>query len=80
MLDALERGDVAVVSEAGMPGISNPGYELVRAAIERDVPVVPIPGASAPISALTASGLPTDRFLYLGLLAPAGHGAAAGPG
>lgn len=68
VLGALERGDVAMVSEAGMPGISDPGFELVRAAIERGVTVTPLPGASAPVAALTASGLPTDRFLYLGFL------------
>ena len=68
ILAALDRGDVAVVSEAGMPGISDPGYELVRAAVERGITVVPLPGASAPVAALTASGLPTDRFLYLGFL------------
>ncbi len=67
-LAALERGDVALVSEAGMPGISDPGYELVRAAVERGVTVTPLPGPSAPIAALAAAGLPTDRFLYLGFL------------
>jgi len=68
ILDALERGDVAVVSEAGMPGLSDPGYELVRAALERDIRVVPIPGANALTAALVASGLPTDQFIYLGFL------------
>lgn len=68
ILDALRQGDVALVSEAGMPGISDPGYDLVRAAIDGGVPVVSIPGASAPVAALAASGLPTDRFLYLGFL------------
>lgn len=68
LLDALAKGDVALVSEAGMPGISDPGYELVRAALERGIPVVPVPGPSAPLAALAASGLPTDRFLYLGFL------------
>ena len=51
-----------------MPGLSDPGYELVRAAIERDLPVVPIPGPSAPVTALVVSGLPSDSFLYLGFL------------
>ncbi len=68
LLAALETGDVALVSEAGMPGISDPGYELVRAAVERGVTVTPLPGPSAPIAALAAAGLPTDRFLYLGFL------------
>jgi 16S rRNA (cytidine1402-2'-O)-methyltransferase len=68
ILDCLKEGDVALVSEAGMPGISDTGYELVSAAIERGIPVVPIPGASAIITALVASGLPSDQFLYLGFL------------
>lgn len=68
ILDTLERGDVAVISEAGMPGLSDPGYELVRAAIERNIRVVPIPGPSALTAALVASGFPTDQFLYLGFL------------
>ncbi len=68
ILAALEQGDVAVISEAGMPGLSDPGYELVRAALARDFPVVPIPGPSALTAALVASGLPTDQFVYLGFL------------
>jgi 16S rRNA (cytidine1402-2'-O)-methyltransferase len=68
ILGALERGDVAVISEAGMPGLSDPGYELVSAALARDVRVVPIPGANALTTALVASGLPTDQFVYLGFL------------
>lgn len=68
LLRALESGDVAVISEAGMPGLSDPGYELVRAAIERGIPIVPIPGPSAVITALVVSGLPTDSFVYLGFL------------
>ncbi len=68
ILGALERGDVAVISEAGMPGLSDPGYELVRAALARDFRVVPIPGANALTAALVASGLPTDQFVYLGFL------------
>ncbi len=66
ILDALTRGDVAVISEAGMPGLSDPGYELVVAAIARNIRVVPIPGPSALTAALVASGLPTDQFVYLG--------------
>ncbi|MEW5718565.1 MAG: 16S rRNA (cytidine(1402)-2'-O)-methyltransferase [Chloroflexota bacterium] len=68
ILGALERGDVAVISEAGMPGLSDPGYELVRAALAREFRVVPIPGANALTAALVASGLPTDQFVYLGFL------------
>lgn len=68
ILQQLETGDVAVVSEAGMPGISDPGYELVVAATEKGLRVVPIPGASAVISAVAASGLPADSFLFMGFL------------
>ncbi|MEH1932607.1 MAG: 16S rRNA (cytidine(1402)-2'-O)-methyltransferase [Nostoc sp.] len=59
---------IALVSDAGMPGISDPGYELVKACIEAGIPVVPIPGANAAITALSASGLPTDRFVFEGFL------------
>lgn len=68
ILTVLESGDVALVSEAGTPLFSDPGYELVQAAIEQGFPVVSIPGPSALTSALPLSGLPTDRFLYLGFL------------
>ena len=68
MLDYLEQGDMALVSEAGMPGISDPGYELIVAALEQGIPVVPVPGASAVVTALAASGLATDRFTFLGFL------------
>jgi len=68
LLNYLEKEDIALVSEAGMPGLSDPGYELIIAAIERGISVVPIPGASAVITALVVSGLPTDQFLYLGFL------------
>ncbi|HEY4679590.1 MAG TPA: 16S rRNA (cytidine(1402)-2'-O)-methyltransferase, partial [Candidatus Angelobacter sp.] len=60
--------NVAQVSDAGMPGISDPGYRVIKLAIERGVPVVPIPGASAVVAALAASGLPTDSFEFLGFL------------
>ncbi|UCB42231.1 MAG: 16S rRNA (cytidine(1402)-2'-O)-methyltransferase [Dehalococcoidales bacterium] len=68
ILEHLEEGDVALVSEAGMPGISDPGYEIVTAAIQRGFQVVPIPGPSVVTAALAVSGLPTDRFIYLGFL------------
>ncbi len=69
VMDYLEKGkNVALVSDAGTPGISDPGYNLVQAALESGVKVVPIPGASAVITALCASGLPTDKYLYLGFL------------
>ncbi|HEU4981345.1 MAG TPA: 16S rRNA (cytidine(1402)-2'-O)-methyltransferase [Acidobacteriaceae bacterium] len=61
---------IAVVSDAGMPGISDPGSLLVKAALEAGVAVVPVPGANAALSALIASGLNTDEFLFLGFLAP----------
>ena len=67
-LEALGRGDLALVSDAGTPALNDPGYELVRAALEAGHTVSPIPGPSAPIAALVASGLPTDSFLYLGYL------------
>ena len=68
VLDYLEGGDIALVSEAGTPGISDPGYELIVAASKRGIPVVPIPGPSAVVTALTISGLATERFTYLGFL------------
>lgn len=68
ILGFLESDDVALVTEAGTPGISDPGYELIVAAIECGVSVVPIPGPSVVITALTVSGLTTQRFNYLGFL------------
>src|SRR5256885_4763943 len=68
VLTALANGDVALVSDAGTPGLSDPGFELVNACIAAGFEVVPIPGPSAPIAALVASGLPTDQFTYLGFL------------
>jgi 16S rRNA (cytidine1402-2'-O)-methyltransferase len=68
ILAVLAKGDVALVSDAGMPAINDPGYELVRAALSAGHAVSPIPGSSAPLAALAASGLPTDAFLYLGYL------------
>ncbi len=68
ILNRLEGEDVALVSNAGMPGISDPGYELIVAANQRGISVVPIPGPSVVITALVISGLPTDRFSYIGFL------------
>ncbi len=68
VLVALQTGDVALVSDAGTPALNDPGYELVRAALQAGFQVSPIPGPSAPVAALVASGLPTDSFLYLGYL------------
>jgi 16S rRNA (cytidine1402-2'-O)-methyltransferase len=70
ILGKLNDGDVALVSEAGMPGISDPGYELIAEAGKRGINIVPVPGASAIISALAVSGLPTDRFTFIGFLPP----------
>ena len=67
----LESGSiVALVSDAGMPLISDPGYHLVREAIEHQIPIIPIPGASALVTALAASGLDTNEFLFAGFLPP----------
>jgi 16S rRNA (cytidine1402-2'-O)-methyltransferase len=68
-----EGASVALVTDAGMPGISDPGYRLISLAIRHRVPVVPIPGASAFLAALVASGLPTDSFRFSGFL-PAKRG------
>jgi 16S rRNA (cytidine1402-2'-O)-methyltransferase len=66
IFDTLAHADVALVSDAGTPGISDPGYELIREAVARGVRVEPLPGPSAAIAALVASGLPTDSFIFLG--------------
>jgi 16S rRNA (cytidine1402-2'-O)-methyltransferase len=68
ILAALNEGNVALVSDAGTPTINDPGYELVRSALSAGHEVCPIPGPSAPLAALCASGLPSDAFLYLGYL------------
>ncbi len=70
----LEGKNIALVSDAGTPGISDPGYFLINLALAQDVPVVPIPGATAAITALSISGLPTDSFVFEGFL-PAKQGA-----
>lgn len=69
LMQKLQAGvNIAQVSDAGMPGISDPGYRLVKLAIEHGIPVVPVPGASAAVTALAASGLPTDAFEFRGFL------------
>lgn len=68
LFKALAVGDVALVSDAGTPGISDPGYELIKAAIAAGVVVEPLPGPNALLPALVGSGLPSDEFVYLGFL------------
>lgn len=69
LVEKLKAGTIiAQVSDAGMPGISDPGYRVVKLAVEHDIPVVPIPGPSAVIASLAASGLPTDAFEFRGFL------------
>ena len=70
ILAALDAGeDVALISDAGTPLISDPGYRLVREAAARDIRIVPVPGPSAVMAALSVAGLPTDRFTFVGFLA-----------
>jgi len=69
ILAKLKEGkNVALVSDAGTPGISDPGFRLIQLAIENQLPIIPIPGSSAVITALSVSGLPTDAFLFKGFL------------
>lgn len=68
LLDCLQVKDLALVSEAGMPGLSDPGYELIAAAAQRGIQITPIPGASAVVTALVVSALATNQFTYLGFL------------
>ncbi|WP_071518334.1 16S rRNA (cytidine(1402)-2'-O)-methyltransferase [Geitlerinema sp. PCC 9228] len=69
ILTALHQGKaIALVTDAGMPGVSDPGCELVQACIEANISIIPIPGATAAIAALSASGLPTDAFVFVGFL------------
>lgn len=74
LLEQFHQGKaIALVTDAGMPGISDPGYELVKACAEAGILVVPIPGPSAAITALSAAGLPTDRFVFEGFLPAKGQ-------
>jgi len=68
IIKLLEKEDVALVTDAGTPSISDPGYKLIRACIEKGILVEVIPGPSAVITALVGSGLPTDRFTFVGFL------------
>jgi len=71
LIARLEAGDsVALVSDAGTPLISDPGFRLLRASLERNIPVVPIPGASAALTAMVGSGLPVNEFRFIGFLPP----------
>lgn len=74
LLDALEAGDVALISDAGTPAIADPGQEIVAAALKAGHKVVPIPGASAAIAAVSASGLVTGPFIFLGFVERKGEG------
>jgi len=76
LADLLEQGKtIALVSDAGYPGISDPGFRMVRECRKRTIPVVPIPGPNAAITVLAASGLPTHQFLFLGFLPKKSAGA-----
>jgi 16S rRNA (cytidine1402-2'-O)-methyltransferase len=69
LIELIKNGtDIAVVSDAGTPGISDPGFRIVSLALSESIPVVPLPGATALISALVASGLPSDEFFFAGFL------------
>ena len=68
LLDHMKIENLALVSEAGMPNISDPGHDLIAAAIENSIPVVPVPGPTAAVSAMAVSGLPTSQFTFAGFL------------
>ncbi|MGH2415667.1 MAG: 16S rRNA (cytidine(1402)-2'-O)-methyltransferase, partial [Microcystaceae cyanobacterium] len=69
LVESLKNGKaIALVTDAGMPGISDPGYELVKACLEADISIIPIPGVTAAMTALAVSGLPTERFIFEGFL------------
>ncbi len=67
-----EGQDIALISDAGTPGVSDPGFRLVKRAVEEGIEVIPIPGPSAHVAALVVSGLPTDSFHFFGFLPPKG--------
>lgn len=67
LIERMKNGEsIALLSDAGTPSVSDPGYRLIKAAIAQEIPVIPIPGASAAVAALSVSGLPTDAFLFVG--------------
>lgn len=68
VLEMLQKESAVLISDAGTPGISDPGFKLIREAIKLGIPVTPIPGPNAAITALCASGLPTDKFIFLGFV------------
>ena len=69
LIQSLKQGkNIALVTDAGMPAISDPGYELVKACVEAEIPIIPIPGVTASVTALAVSGLPTKRFVFEGFL------------
>jgi 16S rRNA (cytidine1402-2'-O)-methyltransferase len=68
LVEKLKNTDAVIISDAGTPGISDPGFRLIREVIKEGIAVSPIPGPSAAISALSASGLPTDKFIFLGFV------------
>ena len=71
LLKILNEGkSVALVSDAGTPGISDPGYTIIKLCIDNNIPVIPIPGPSGLVTALTVSGKPTDQFTFVGFLSP----------
>ena len=71
LIRRLKKGEtVALVSDAGTPLVSDPGFKLVRACLDAEIPVIPLPGASSVLAALVVSGLPTDRFFFAGFLPP----------
>lgn len=74
LLQRLQQGKaIALVTDAGMPGISDPGYELVKACVDVDLAIVPVPGVSAVTTAVSAAGLPSDRFVFEGFLPAKGQ-------
>ena len=71
LIGHLKRGnDLAIISDAGTPGISDPAYRIVRESLKNEIRITSVPGATAVISALVSSGLPTDRFIFEGFLPP----------